>query len=131
MNAQWITVDATDKPFGRLASTVAHTLQGKNRPDYTRHNPYPVHVVVINCDKLSVGERLMASPRYHHTGYIGNLKEKTFADAPLTERFKSAVKHMLPKNKLGTRIITQLHCYADDQHPHSGQTTPTKSTDNE
>lgn len=130
MNAQWITVDAAGKPFGRLASTVAHTLQGKNRTDYTRHNPYPVHVVVINCGQLSVSERLKASPRYHHTGYIGNLKEKKFTDAPITDRFKSAVVHMLPKNKLGTQTATRLHCFIDDQHPFNGQ-TQVKSKENE
>lgn len=125
-NAEWITIDASDKPFGRLATAVAHALQGKHRPDYTRHNPYPVHVVVVNCDKLSVSSRLAASPRYHHTGYIGNLKTKTFSDAPLKDRFASAVVHMLPKNKLGTSLATQLHCYADENHPYHGQTTSSK-----
>lgn len=123
MNAEWITIDASNKPFGRIASTVAQALQGKNRPDYTRHNPCPVHVVVINCDQLSVGIRLANSPRYHHTGYIGNLKEKKFSDDPLTKSFANAVAHMLPKNKLGKEQLTRLHCYADDQNPHHGQST--------
>ena len=128
MNAEWITLDATNKPFGRLASAAAHALQGKNRPDYTRHNPYPVHVVIVNCAKLSVSEQLAASPRYRHTGYIGNLKTETFADKPVTDRLVTAIAHMLPKNAQGKMMLKRLHCYADEQHPHHGQSTKQENT---
>jgi large subunit ribosomal protein L13 len=122
---EWLLVDATDKTLGRLASEVAHRLRGKHKPEFTPHVDTGDHIVIVNAEKIKVtGNKMEDKIYHHHTGYIGNLKSiplnKLMAKYP--ERvIQTAVKGMLPKNKLGRAMYKKLHVYAGAEHPHAAQ----------
>ena len=122
---KWYVVDAEGKNLGRLASEIAKVLRGKNKPIYTSFVDTGDYVIVINADKIAVtGKKLDQKKYYHHTGYIGGLKEitlkrllETKPEAVITH----AVKGMLPKNALGRKMFGKLHVYAGAEHPHAAQ----------
>ncbi|MDG2061109.1 MAG: 50S ribosomal protein L13 [SAR86 cluster bacterium] len=122
---KWFVVDASDQILGRLASSIAHILRGKHKPEYTPHSDLGDYIVVINAKKIKVtGNKLKDKTYYHHTGYPGGIKSKnleTILDQDATQVIKSAVKGMLPKNKLGKLMITKLKVYEDQDHPHIAQ----------
>ena len=122
---KWYVVDAEGKNLGRLASEIAKVLRGKNKPIYTSFVDTGDYVIVINADKIAVtGKKLDQKKYYHHTGYIGGLKEitlkrllETKPEAVITH----AVKGMLPKNTLGRNMIKKLHVYVGPEHNHAAQ----------
>ena len=122
---KWYVVDAEGKNLGRLASEIAKVLRGKNKPIYTSFIDTGDYVIVINADKIAVtGKKLDQKKYYHHTGYIGGLKEitlkrllETKPEAVITH----AVNGMLPKNTLGRNMIKKLHVYAGPEHNHAAQ----------
>jgi len=122
---KWYLVDAEGKVLGRLASRIAHILQGKHKPYYTPHLDTGDHVVVINADKVKVtGKKASQKVYYRHSGYPGGLKEipysKVLQEHP--ERILiHAVRGMLPKNKLGRKMLKKLRVYAGPDHPHQAQ----------
>lgn len=122
---QWFVVDATDQTLGRLASKIAPILKGKHKPIYTPHLDCGDFVVVINADKVRVTGRKLDQKMYHrHSGYPGGLTSITLRSqlARFPERvIQSAVKGMLPKNRLGRRMMKKLKVYASDSHPHQAQ----------
>lgn len=122
---EWLLVDATDMTLGRLASSVAQILRGKNKPTYTPHVDTGDFVVVINCDKIKVtGAKVTDKVYSHHTGHPGGLRQETFQEAmeKHPERvIMHAVKGMLPHNKLGSKMLTKLKVYAGPEHPHAAQ----------
>jgi large subunit ribosomal protein L13 len=122
---EWHLVDATDKTLGRLASELAKRLRGKHKPEYTPHVDTGDHIVVVNAEKIKVtGRKLENKIYHHHTGYIGNLKSISLGDQleKHPERvIESAVKGMMPKNKLGRAMYKKLHVYAGPEHPHAAQ----------
>ena len=122
---EWHLVDATDKTLGRLASEVAFRLRGKHKPTYTPHVDTGDHIVIVNADKVKVtGKKMEDKIYHHHTGYIGNLKSIPLGDLMAkhpTRAIESAVKGMLPKNKLGRAMYKKLHVYAGPEHPHAAQ----------
>jgi large subunit ribosomal protein L13 len=121
----WWVVDADGLTLGRLASQIAMILRGKHEPLFTPHIDCGDFVVVINADKISLATKRAEQKVYiRHTGYPGGQRETSFRtmnqDNP--ERvIEIAVRRMLPKNRLGRRIITKLKVYAGDQHPHQAQ----------
>lgn len=122
---KWILVDARDKVLGRLASRIAMRLRGKHLPTFTPHVDTGDFVVVINAEKVRVtGKKLQQKMYYRHTGYMGGLKErnlkKMLQEKP-EEVIRLAVKGMLPKNKLGRRMLKKLKIYAGEKHPHEAQ----------
>jgi large subunit ribosomal protein L13 len=121
----WYVVDADGQLLGRFAATVAELLIGKNRPEFTPGQDCGGFVVVINADKISVtGRKLQQKKYYNHSGYPGGLRERTLAQRMGRDPdgvIRDAVKGMLPKNKLGSRLITKLKVYAGPEHPHSAQ----------
>ena len=121
----WYLVDATGKTLGRLATDIASRLRGKHKAVYTPHVDTGDYIVVINAEKIRVtGNKLKDKTYYHHTGYPGGIKSKnleTILDQDATQVIKSAVKGMLPKNKLGKLMITKLKVYEDKDHPHIAQ----------
>jgi large subunit ribosomal protein L13 len=121
---KWWVVDATDKVVGRLASDIAVILMGKHRPTYTPHVDTGDFVVVINADKVVFTGNKWANKQYTwYTGYPG-LKSESAGDrfARKPEMILSeAVRRMLPKNKLGTKMLAKLKLYTGDQHPHQAQ----------
>ena len=121
----WILVDATNKTLGRLATKVAFRLIGKHKPEYTPNADLGDYVIVINAEKVTVtGQKLFQKKYYKHSGFPGGIKEKSLKevlDSSAEEVIKSAVKGMLPKNKLGKQMIKKLKVYNSEQHPHEAQ----------
>ena len=121
----WLLVDASDKTLGRLSTNIAKILMGKNKPEYTPHNDVGDYVVVINAEKIKVtGNNNDQKMYYRHTGYPGGIKSQNFNDliASYPDRIiTSAVKGMLPKNKLSNSVIKKLKVYKGESHPHSAQ----------
>ena len=122
---EWYVIDAEGETLGRLASRIAPILRGKHKPIYTPHMDCGDYVIVINADKVRVTGRKLDQKLYHrHSGYPGGLTSVTLrnqlADHP--ERvIEAAVKGMLPKTKLGRRMVKKLKVYASDAHPHEAQ----------
>ena len=122
---RWYLVDAEGQTLGRLATQIADTLRGKRRPDYTPHVDSGDFVVVVNADKIAVtGKKLDDKIYYRHSGYPGGLKSRTLREQLQrrpTEVLRSAVKGMLPKNRLAHAQIRKLKIYAGPDHPHQAQ----------
>ena len=122
---KWILVDAEGQNLGRLASRIAQVLKGKHKPTYSPHLDGGDYVVVVNANKIAVTGRKMDQKMYYrHTGYPGGIRETNLrgllARHP-THALKFAVRGMLPKNRLGRRMIKKLKIYAGPQHPHQAQ----------
>jgi len=121
----WILIDAKDKTFGRLITEIATILRGKHKPYYTPHVDCGDYVVVINAEKVKFSKPSKLSEKYYkHTGYFGHVKEETVAK--LLEKnpeklFKLATRGMLPKTKLGRKMLKKLKVYAGENHPHTAQ----------
>ena len=122
---KWYVVDATGLTLGRLASEVAKVLRGKNKPVFTPHIDTGDYVIVINAEKVKVtGKKLDQKIYYHHSEYVGGMKETTLKEmlAKKPEKvIELAVKGMLPKGPLGREMFTKLHVYAGAEHPHAAQ----------
>ena len=122
---KWYLVDAKDEVLGRLACRIASYIRGKHKPIFTPNVDTGDFVVVVNADKIKVtGNKLVDKMYRHHTGYIGNLKEKSLRDRLNTEPEKvieDAVWGMLPKNRLGRAMIKKLKVYRGSDHGHAAQ----------
>lgn len=122
---KWYVVDATGHTLGRLASEIASILRGKNKPTYTPHIDTGDYVIVINAEKVKVtGKKLDQKIYYHHSEYIGGMKETTLREMmnKHPERvIEFAVKGMLPKGPLGRQMYTKLFVYAGPDHKHAAQ----------
>ena len=121
----WFVVDATDQILGRLATEVARRLRGKHKPIFTPHMDTGDFVIVVNADKIKLtGRKWDQKNYYHHSGYPGGIKgivaHKLIQKEP-EEMVKKAVWGMLPKNRLGRKLIKKLKVYAGPTHPHSAQ----------
>ncbi len=125
IDRKWYLIDAEGKVLGRLASEIATILSGKHKPIYTPHVDTGDFVVVINADKIKLtGKKLEQKNYIYHTGYPGGLKkipyERLIKERP--ERIiELAVKGMLPKNRLGRKMIKKLKVYAGLEHKHEAQ----------
>ncbi len=122
---KWYVVDAEGCTLGRLSSEVAKVLRGKNKPIFTPHADTGDYVIIVNAEKVKVtGRKLDQKIYYHHSEYVGGMKETTLRDklakAP-TEVVELAVKGMLPKGPLGRRMYKKLFVYAGAEHPHAAQ----------
>ena len=121
----WYVVDGTNQTVGRMCSRIAAVLRGKNKAIYTPHVDTGDYIIVINADKVVLtGDKLNQKLYDHYTGYPGGLKEETAADL-LKRRpemvIERAVKGMLPKNRLGRKMVKKLFVYAGAEHPHGAQ----------
>ena len=125
IDRKWYVVDAEGQTLGRLASEVAKVLRGKNKPIYTPHIDCGDNVIVINAEKIVVsGKKLDQKVYYHHSDYVGGMKETTLREmmAKSPEKVvELAVKGMLPKGPLGREMYTKLHVYAGPEHQHQAQ----------
>jgi large subunit ribosomal protein L13 len=121
----WFVVDAQDKTLGRLASEIARRLRGKHKAIYTPHVDTGDYIVVVNADKVRVTGNKASDKMYHrHTGYIGNLKTRTFSemiDRSPEKVIELAVKGMLPKGPLGRQMFRKLKVFAGPEHKHEAQ----------
>jgi large subunit ribosomal protein L13 len=122
---KWFVVDATDQTLGRLASKIARILMGKENPQYTTFLDTGDHVIVINARGVRLsGSKLEGKLYQHHSGYPGGLKTVSY-DRLMSERptmvVEKAVRGMLPKNRLGRKMIGKLSVYEGAEHPHAAQ----------
>ena len=122
---KWFVVDANGAVLGRLASQIAHRLRGKHNPKFTPHADTGDWVIVINAEKIVLtGRKLDQKMYYRHSGYIGGLKQMTakeLLEKKPEELVRSAVKGMLPKNRLGRKLFNKLKVYTGSTHPHEAQ----------
>ncbi len=122
---KWYVIDAEGQVLGRLAAQVAGVLMGKGNPLFARHVDCGDYVVVINAEKVRVtGRKLAQKTYYRHTGYLGGIKSVTL-EKQLQEKpekvIEDAVYGMIPKNRLGRKILTKLKVYRGAEHPHGAQ----------
>ena len=122
---EWVVVDAQDLVLGRMASKVAKLLRGKYKPTYTPHVDCGDYVIVINADKVKMTGLKWTDRIYlSHTGYPGGQREitpeKLLQKSP-EKLIKKVVKGMLPKNKLGAQLLSNLYVYAGTEHKHEAQ----------
>jgi large subunit ribosomal protein L13 len=124
---KWVMIDATGLVVGRLASIVALRLRGKHKPTYTPHVDCGDNVIIVNAEKIVLtGKKREKKMYYHHTGYIGGVKERS-ARSILEGKFpqrivEKAVERMLPRGPLGRVQLGNLRVYAGPHHPHAAQT---------
>ena len=122
---KWHVVDADGLVVGRMASQVAKILRGKNKPIFTPHVDTGDFVVIVNAAKVRfTGNKLEKKAYYRHTGYPGGLKTTMAKDLMKTSPERviySAVRGMLPKNKLGRQQFKKLKVYRGSEHPHNAQ----------
>jgi large subunit ribosomal protein L13 len=123
---KWVLIDAEGLVVGRLASVVALRLRGKHKPTFTPHMDCGDNVIIINAAKaVLTGDKLKKKVYYHHTGYIGGIKERT-AGAIMAGKFpervvEKAIERMLPRGPLGKRQLSNLRVYPGTEHPHEAQ----------
>lgn len=131
VNKEWIVVDATDQVLGRFAAKVAKLLRGKYKPNFTPHVDCGDNVIVINADKVVLtGKKWTDRVYLRYTGYPGGQREITPAQMMqkpngAEKLMKKVVKGMLPKTKLGDRLLGNLYVYDGAEHPHQAQTPKT------
>ncbi len=128
---KWYVIDAKGQVLGRLATQVARIIRGKNKPVFTPNMDTGDFVVIINADKIIVtGKRESQKEYFSHSGYPGGVKIKTYSEMIVKNPafvVRHAVSGMLPKNRLGKKLINKLKVYAGDNHPHEAQKPETIS----
>jgi large subunit ribosomal protein L13 len=121
----WHVVDAEGLVLGRLATEVARVLRGKHKPIFAPHMDTGDHVIVVNADKIVLtAGKAEKKLSYRHSGYPGGLRSTSYTDLLATkpeQAVRKAIKGMLPKNRLGAKMLTKLKVYAGPTHPHSAQ----------
>ena len=121
----WYVLDAAGKPMGRVAAQAAILLRGKHKPTFTPNADCGDHVIIINTDKaVLTGNKLQQKMYYHHSGYIGNLKEVKYSTLMKTRSdfaMQLAVKGMIPDTVIGRNALTRLRVYKGADHKHVAQ----------
>ena len=122
---RWHLVDLEGKVVGRAATQIATILRGKNKPEFTPHIDTGDFVIAVNADKVVfTGRKWNQKKYYHHTGFMGGIKETTAGDLlkqKPEEVIRLAVKRMLPKSQLGQNLMSKFKVYAGPDHPHAAQ----------
>jgi large subunit ribosomal protein L13 len=126
---RWLLVDAEGQTLGRLATRIADSLRGKDKPTFTPHVDTGDFVVVVNAEKVAVTGKKLDDKMYHrHSGYPGGLRSRTLREQlerRPEEVIRKAVKGMLPRNRLSRAQLRKLKIYAGTEHPHTAQ-SPTQ-----
>jgi large subunit ribosomal protein L13 len=122
---KWYVVNAENKVLGRLAAEIALRLRGKHKPTFSTFIDNGDFIIVTNAEKIRLtGNKWSGKKYYHHTGYMGGIKEASaekLMEVHPTELVFTAVKGMLPKNRLGRAQLKKLKVYAGSAHPHEAQ----------
>ena len=125
IDRKWLVLDARGRPLGRVASEAARLLLGKHKPTYEPHLTMGDHVIVVNASEVILtGNKASQKVYYRHSGYPGNLHERSFAQQMARDPRKvieTAVKGMLPHNPRGRELFRHLRVYAGPDHPHEAQ----------
>jgi large subunit ribosomal protein L13 len=126
---KWVVIDATGLALGRLASRVALVLRGKTKPGFTPNVDCGDNVIVVNAEKVTLGGKKMTNRVYvRYTGHPGGQRFTTPAEILRkrpAELVRRSVKGMLPKTRLGDKLINNLYVYAGPEHPHQAQNPTT------
>ncbi|MER3453461.1 MAG: 50S ribosomal protein L13 [Acidimicrobiia bacterium] len=121
----WHVIDADGLVLGRLSTEVARILRGKHKPIFAPHADTGDHVVVVNAAKVVLtADKAATKLAYRHSGYPGGLRARTYAELLATrpeEVVRRSVRGMLPKGRLGRRMLKKLKVYAGPTHPHAAQ----------
>ncbi len=121
----WYVIDAAGKPLGRVAAKVAAMARGKHKACYAPHQEMGDYIIIINAEKVAVtGTKAKDKIYYHHTGYVGGLKSVNFStliSKKPADPLYFAVKGMLPKGRLGRKLLKNVKIYAGSEHPHAAQ----------
>jgi large subunit ribosomal protein L13 len=130
VDKKWVKIDAQGLVVGRLASIIAMRLRGKHKPSYTPHVDCGDNVIVVNAEKVVLtGRKVQQKVYYHHTGYVGGIKERTakfILEGRFPERIvEKAVERMLPRGPLGRVQLGNLRVYKGPEHPHAAQNPET------
>lgn len=131
VDKKWYVIDAEDMVLGRLAAKVARVIRGKEKPIFTPNMDTGDFVIVVNAEKVKMtGKRELQKTYFSHSGYPGGVRIRTFQE--MKEKnpsfiIENAVKGMLPKTRLGKKIIKHLKVYAGPEHPHKAQQPETIS----
>jgi large subunit ribosomal protein L13 len=125
IDKKWFVVDVDGKILGRQAGKVARILMGKNKPIYTPHMDTGDFVIIVNAEKVVLtGKKVFQKEYFHYTGYPGGLRSTPFqrmiANKP-EHLFRETVRGMLPKNRLGRKMLKKLFVYRGGKHPHQAQ----------
>ena len=122
---KWYVLDAAGKPLGKVAAEAATLLRGKHKPEFAPNVDCGDHVIIINAAEVVLtGNKLDQKKYYHHTGYIGNLKEVKYRTLMKTKPefvITKAVKGMIPDTTIGRESLTRLRVYAGAEHKHEAQ----------
>ena len=122
---KWYIIDAEGQTLGKVATKAADLLRGKHKPTFVPHMDCGDHVIIINADKIVLtGKKLEQKMYYHHTGYIGNMKQvkyKTLLEKKPEFVMTKAVKGMIPDTTIGRKALTRLHAYQGSEHKHQAQ----------
>lgn len=122
---EWVVVDATDQILGRMCSKVAKLMRGKYKPNFTPHVDCGDNVIIINADKVKMTGKKWTDKIYlRHTGYPGGQREmnaKRLQEKGSDRLFNKVIKGMLPKNRLGAKILSNVYIYDGTDHPHQAQ----------
>jgi large subunit ribosomal protein L13 len=126
VDKKWVVIDGTGLIVGRLATIVAMRLRGKHKASYTPHVDDGDNVIIVNAEKVVLtGRKFNDKVYYHHTGFIGGIKERTarfYLEGRFPERVvEKAVQRMLPRGPLGRRQFGNLRVYKGPEHPHAAQ----------
>ena len=127
----WVVLDATGVPVGRLAVEAAKLLRGKHKPTFTPHMDTGDHVIIVNAERaIYTGNNKADEPIYHHTHYPGGLKmvpKGEFLEKRPEDAIKRTIWKMIPHNSLGRQQLTKLRVYRGPAHPHEAQIKGTPS----
>ncbi len=122
---KWYVIDAAGQRLGRVAVEAADILRGKNKPEYTPHQEVGDYVIIVNADKVEVtGRKATQKQYYRHSGYLGSMTAEPFHKMLVRKPqypVEHAVRGMLPHNRLGRKLFTNMKVYAGPDHPHAAQ----------
>ena len=126
ISRKWYLIDATDVVLGRLAVVIASYVRGKHKAYFTPSIDCGDNVVIVNAEKIALtGNKYKNQLHYHHTGYPGGIKSKSYEDILEGKRpqqaIELAVKRMVPKGPLGREQLKKMHVYVGETHPHEAQ----------
>ena len=127
---KWVLIDAKGLVVGRLATIVAMRLRGKHKPSFTPHIDDGDNIIIVNAEKIVLtGRKVEQKMYYHHTGFIGGIKERSakfILEGRFPERIvEKAVQRMLPRGPLGRKQLSTLRVYKGPDHPHVAQNPQT------
>lgn len=129
LKKEWFIVDAKGKTLGRMATTIANKLRGKDKPFFSPHMDCGDFIVIINADQIKVTGTKMANKMYaRHSGYPGGFREENLESLMTkkpTKAVELAIRGMLPKNRLRDVFMKKLKVYAGEEHPHAAQSPKT------